>query len=166
MLLRSYKSPKTEVRDSPIDEKGLFARVQLQKDEIVVIRSGHIISEKELKQNKDLIGDADLQIADDFYLAPLTEEEYGNVMSFINHSCDPNVGIMGDCIFVAMRDINAGEELCLDYAMFDNNETSFICNCKNSSCRKKITGKDWRIKELQKKYGEYFSAYLKVKFFL
>lgn len=160
MVMKSYKSPKTEIRISPIDKKGLFAKVSINKDEIVVIRSGHIINEEELEAKKYSIKDADFRIADNFYLAPLSKEEFENVMTFINHSCEPNLGIMGNCIFVAMRNIEVGEEVCLDYAMFDNNDTSFECTCKSPSCRKVITGRDWQKKELQKKYGKYFSSYL------
>jgi uncharacterized protein len=164
VLLKSYKSPKTIVKKSPIDAMGCFAIEPINKGEIVVIRAGHIINEEELKANKDVIDDADLQIADNFYLAPLSKEEFDNVMTFINHSCEPNLGIAGNCILVAMRNIEAGEELCLDYAMFDNNDDKFECNCKTPSCRKVITGRDWHKKELQKKYGNYFSSYLLKKF--
>jgi len=44
------------------------------------------------------------------------------VMLFINHSCEPNVGFAGNVVLVAMRDIEAGEELTTDYAMFDDYE--------------------------------------------
>ena len=33
---------------------------------------------------------------------------------FINHSCGPNVGFAGNVVLVAMRDINAAEELTTD----------------------------------------------------
>jgi len=36
---------------------------------------------------------------------------------FLNHSCEPNVGILGQIIFVAMRNIDSGEELTIDYAL-------------------------------------------------
>src|SRR5579862_3400836 len=123
MILKSYRSPKTEIHKSSINKKGLFAKVSIEKDEIVVIRSGHIINEEELLAHREVIGDADLQIADDFYLVPLSKEEFANIMTFVNHSCEPNLGLMGNCIFVALRQIRAGEELYLDYAMFDNNDT-------------------------------------------
>jgi SET domain-containing protein len=148
------------IKESPIDTLGLFAADSISEGEIVVIRTGNIIDEKELIAHKDIIGNADLQIADNFYLAPLTKEEFINVMTYVNHSCEPNLGIMGNCIFVTMRDIEAGEELCLDYAMFDNNNDRFACNCKTPSCRKIITGRDWQKKDLQEKYGNYFSSFL------
>lgn len=33
---------------------------------------------------------------------------------FLNHACEPNVGIQGQIVFVAMRNVAAGEELTLD----------------------------------------------------
>ena len=84
-------------------------------------------------------------------------------MTFVNHSCNPNLGLLGNIIFVAMHKIEAGQELLLDYAMFDNNKDQFACNCKSKNCRKIITGKDWMKKDLQKKYKNYFSSYLQEK---
>ena len=62
------------------------------------------------------------------YLAALTEE-YEPVMPFLNHSCEPNVGFGGNIVLVAMSDIEAGEELSTDYALFDDYEGSMDCNC-------------------------------------
>lgn len=159
-MIKSYRSPKTEVRPSSIDRQGRFAKELIKKGEIVVIRAGHIINKEELEEQKDIIRDADMQISDDLYLAPLSEEEFNNVMCFVNHSCNPNLGFRGDITVIAIRDIKQGEELCLDYAMYDNNNQRFECNCKQANCRKTITGKDWMKKDLQKKYGNYFSSHL------
>lgn len=159
-LLKSYRSLKTEIKESLIDGQGLFAKTSINKGEIVVVRAGHIITEKELHEHSDIIDDSDLQISDNLYLAPLSKEEFKNIMTFVNHSCNPNLGLLGNIIFVAMQNIEAGQELLLDYAMFDNNNDQFICNCKSKNCRKIITGKDWMKKDLQDKYGDYFSSYL------
>jgi len=37
----------------------------------------------------------------------------------VNHSCDPNCGLVGAVLVVAMRDIEPGEEITFDYAMSD-----------------------------------------------
>lgn len=90
----------------------------------------------------------------------LVEKEFNEVMCYLNHSCQPNLGLRGNVIIVAMRDIEAGEELCPDYAMIFNNEMKFECKCGVKNCRQTVTGKDWKLKELQKKYQNYFSSYL------
>ena len=102
-----------------------------------------------------------MQIADALFIAPTNEKDFLHSMMCLNHSCSPNLGIRGDIVFVAMRDIVPGEELTVDYAMMDNvPDSHFICLCMMKECRKKITGEDWKKKELQKKYRGYFSAYI------
>jgi hypothetical protein len=39
----------------------------------------------------------------------------------------------------------------------------FECKCGSSDCRKQITSDDWKKKEIQQKYLEYFSPYLRDK---
>ncbi len=57
-----------------------------------------------------------------------------------NHSCDPNTGFDGLNV-VALREIEMGEELTLDYAKFlDENMEPFECSCNASSCRGLIMG--------------------------
>jgi hypothetical protein len=36
----------------------------------------------------------------------------------------------------------------------------FDCDCGASNCRGRITGDDWKMKELQERYAAYFSPYL------
>ena len=102
-------------------------------------------------------------IADEFVLAPLNTQEVEDVMMFLNHSCEPNVGILGQIIFVAMRNIDSGEKLTIDYAMFGANKEPMRCNCRSSSCRGLITESDWKIRILQEKYRGYFSSYIQLK---
>ncbi len=163
MDVKSYLSPKTRVRESMIEGYGLFAVRPIKKDELIGIKGGHIIDWKTLKKYENLIGDSYLQIDDDFVLAPLSKKEVKGVMMFLNHSCEPNVGTRGEIIFVAMRDIKAGEELTIDYAMIDSDRYKMKCACGRKSCRQMITGYDWKDKNLQKKYKDYFSRYIKDK---
>jgi hypothetical protein len=90
----------------------------------------------------------------------LTEDEYESVMLFINHSCEPNVGFAGNVVLVAMCDIDAGEELTTDYAMFDDYEGSMDCTCGRPACRRRVDGRDWQRPDLQERYRGYFSWYL------
>ena len=101
---------------------------------------------------------------DDYYvLGAKDEKEFKQVKIYVNHSCDPNCGLRGEITGVAMRDIEVGEEITMDYAMLDNEEHTFECNCGSVNCRHIITGYDWKIKELQKKYNKYFASYLREK---
>jgi SET domain-containing protein len=157
----SYRSPKTEVRESKIHGRGLFAKVDIAKGEILAIKGGHIIDRETLRREiTPRLGPVEIQIDDDLFIAPVTHDERELSMLYSNHSCDPNIGLRGEITFVAMRDIPAGEELTHDWAMTDNDDYSLECNCGASACRKTLTGKDWQRPELQKKYAGYFSAYL------
>jgi SET domain-containing protein len=160
MNLASYKSPKTEVRKSVISGRGLFAKKVIRRGEIVTIKTGHIVNASQFKKYRTIIRDAELQIADDFFLVPLKKEEFGTVMCFVNHSCEPNIGVKGSIIWLATRDIKAGEELTADYATFNNRSYYMNCECKAKVCRNIVTGRDWRLEKLQKKYKGFFSWYL------
>ncbi|MFH1547204.1 MAG: SET domain-containing protein-lysine N-methyltransferase, partial [bacterium] len=92
------------------------------------------------------------------------KDEEEQIKLYINHSCEPNCGIRGDIVFTAIRDIKEGDEITIDYAFIDNEDYSFKCTCGSENCRKTVTGRDWKIKELQEKYGNYFATYLKRKF--
>ena len=84
-------------------------------------------------------------------------------MIYSNHSCEPNVGVAGQIVFVALRDVEAGEELTHDWATTDDDDYELECNCGAGVCRRVITGQDWRRKDLQEKYSGYFSSYLAEK---
>ncbi len=163
MLPLSYRSPKTEVRSSPIHGKGLFATAAIARDEVVMIKGGHIMTGREKKPVNDQLGPVEIQIGEDFFIAPVTPEEREASMLYSNHSCDANLGLRGEISFVAMRDIAAGEELTHDWATTDDDDYSLECKCGSSRCRKTVTGKDWQRPDLQEKYRGYFSAYLAAK---
>jgi len=160
VTLTSYRSPKTVVRNSSIVGRGLFADLAIARGEIVCVKGGHLLNRAEFSKHRRVANDAELQIADDLYLTPVTASEFEGVMMFLNHSCEPNVGIQGQIVFVAMRDIVAGEELTLDYATIDRDTEPMTCRCGAGCCRDLVTGRDWQKPELQKKYGSYFAWYL------
>jgi SET domain-containing protein len=157
----SYLSPKTEVRESRIHGRGLFAIADIAKNEIVAVKGGHIIDRKTLREKiTPALGPVEIQIGDDLFIAPVSDEERELSMLYLNHSCDPNLGMRGEITFVAMRDIRADEELTHDWAMTDDDDYCEECNCGAPDCRKTLTGKDWQRPDLQRRYAGYFSAYL------
>ncbi len=159
---KSYRSPKTEVRgSSKIEGKGVFAQELIRKGEIVAIKGGYIFDSKEYEKLDEPARHYCLQIEDNFFLGSRTKEEIEDNALFINHSCDPNVGFDGQITYVALRDIKAGEELCHDYAMcFTGRNLEFECNCGLKNCRGKVTDNDWKLKELQERYGNHFALFI------
>jgi len=158
--MKTYRSPKIEVRNDTLAGRGVVAVTDIERDEIVAIKAGHIMRQDEVKRITETVGDFALQIDDEFYLSPRYEEEVDDMTVFINHSCDPNVGFRGQVVYVAMRDIKTGEELCHDYSMERSDHYELDCRCGSSLCRGKITGNDWQRIDLQQRYADYFSIYL------
>ena len=159
----SYFSPKVIVKPSAIQGKGLFAAESIREGEIVCVKGGHIFTRQRLREVNVMLGPAEIQLADDLFIGPLTSEEREGSMLFSNHSCDPNIGVRGQIIFVAMRDIEAEEELTHDWATTDDDVYEIKCECTGANCRKVITGQDWRKKELQEKYRGFMSWHLQQK---
>jgi hypothetical protein len=146
-----------------IQGRGLFAAVPIVAGEIVAVKGGHIFDRATLERVHAALGSAEIQIAEDLFIGPLEASEREGSMIFSNHSCEPNLGVAGQVIFVALRDIDAGEELTHDWAMTDDDANRMECRCGAPACRKTITGQDWRRRDLQEKYLGFFSWYLEEK---
>ncbi len=83
--------------------------------------------------------------------------------AYINHSCNPNAGMLVDATWVAMRAITATEEVTCDYGTFETmNDWSMDCACGAASCRKVITGRDFLLPDLQARLGPWFAPYLRM----
>lgn len=160
--MKTWISPKAKKGlPSKISGLGIFAVEDIPKDEMVIVKAGHLLT---LDQVKTLHSDIhpELQLADDLFVCPSNVSEVEDSMAYINHSCDPNVGARGDIVFVTMRDVKEGEELVIDYGMIDNQDYSMECTCGTEKCRKTVTGHDYLLPEV-KKYGKYLSAYIQSK---
>src|SRR5262245_25724931 len=129
MSIASYRSPRTEVRSSVIGGRGLFAVAPIPRGEVVCVKGGRLLDRAEVVELGGAVGDAELQVTDDLFLAPVGESEFEAVMMFLNHSCEPNVGIQGQIVFVTMRDVASGEELTIDYATIDYDTQPMKCQC-------------------------------------
>src|SRR6266704_1526329 len=162
MSVSSYISPKAvKGESSRIQGRGLLATAPIAAGEVVAIKGGHVVDTAAMHALPERLRNSEIQIADGFHLVATQESEYEPVMLFINHSCEPNVGFAGNVVLVAMRDIDKGEELTTDYALFDDSDEQMRCRCGAAGCRGQITGRDWQRPDLQRKYGGYFSAYLR-----
>lgn len=159
----TYRSPKTEVKDSPIQGRGLFAKAPIARGEIVAVKGGYVLERREWRALEKELGPADIHITEELVIAPVRRDEREGSMLYTNHSCDPNIAIQGQIVFVAMRDIAAGEELTHDWATTDDGEYQMTCHCGSPRCRGTITGKDWTKKELQAKYKGWFCWFLQRK---
>jgi SET domain-containing protein len=155
----SYLSPKLELQACPgKGGYGLFALEPLAKDEVLAVWGGVVVPDERLHDYSEYAQTHGLQVEDNLYLLPLTEDDPSD---YFNHSCSPNAGLLGQITLVAMRPIQAGEEICFDYAMSDSNPyDEFDCGCGTPHCRGRITADDWKRPDLQERYQGYFSPYL------
>jgi hypothetical protein len=137
---------------------GVFATGPIVKGETVAAWGGYPVDRATLNKLPSRRRSHSIQIDDDlFMIGPRRPEP----AEFINHSCEPNTGMLGSVVVVAMRDIAAGEELTLDYAMCDTTDyDEFDCHCGAVRCRHRFTGDDWKTPDVQARYAGYFSAHV------
>jgi hypothetical protein len=160
--VRSWITPKAvKGGASGIQGMGVHAIEAIAGGEVVAVKGGHIVDGAAVAGLPEAIRDSAFQIAADCSLAALTRDEHGGVMMRVNHSCEPNVGMGGNVLLVSMRDIAAGEELTLDYAMFLTDPVfAMECRCGAVACRGTVTGLDWMRADMQERYRGWFSWWL------
>ena len=106
---------------------------------------GYIVDAEQLDTLPHEVQQHTVQIEEGLYLATIGGAETAD---FINHSCDPNLGLRGQITLVALRDIEVGEEVCFDYAMTDCTPyDEFECRCGMAACRGTVRGNDWKLPE-------------------
>lgn len=155
---------KARSAKSPIEGYGIIASTHIAKGSVIVDFTGlhTVISGAKADRRHKTGFDYMLQIDEDAFLVTTTRS-HGIERGHMNHSCSPNCGMGGDRRIITMRDVARGEELAFDYAMTESSDYSMVCNCKTSTCRKVISGTDWRITALIEQYSGYFSPYLQRK---
>ena len=146
--------------NSPIQGRGLFAKTDIEKGEVVVVKGGYVLTNSQRDEIGKELGPSEIQITEHLFIGPTSEDEREGGMMHLNHSCEPNLGLQGQIVFIALRDIRANEELTVDYAMTDDEEYEMQCKCGAETCRGVITGADWRKPEIQRKYDGYFSWFI------
>lgn len=155
----SYLSPKLEVRPTPLKgDFGVFAREPIEVGEIVAVWGGDAMQCAQVAGLSEREQGLALQVERDLFLVSSRPAEPAD---FVNHSCNPNAGIQGQIVLVALRPIAVDDEVCYDYAMSDSAVIQpFTCECGAPHCRHTITVDDWRRPELHERYAGYFSWYL------
>ena len=148
---------------NPIQGWGVFAREPILAGEVVEIIGGTLMTQAEFEA---FLATAECfnagQIAEDLHLVEkpeVTESRRGSV----NHSCDSNLWMADEATVVARRDIGAGGELTVDYALHTANpdwELDGPCKCGSALCRGTVRGSDWRLPEVRDRYRGHFSPFI------
>jgi uncharacterized protein len=155
----SFASAKVEARLISDKGRAVFCISPIQKDEVVGILGGELLSLQEALSLSEDQKSQCLQIEEDhvLWISYFTQ----STADWINHSCSPNLGLSGQITLIALRDIAVDEEVCYDYAMSDgSNIDEFTCQCGAQACRGSVTGRDWMNPVLQEVYAGHFSPYL------
>jgi hypothetical protein len=156
-----YLTPKAHTLNSPVSGRGSFAKEPISRGELVALFGGHVHPLEQWNNIPAHLRDLSLSIWPGFGLGPISDEELSHG-DFINHSCEPNCGIVGQITLVAMKDIAAGSELCFDYGtvVFDHGDEPFKmpCLCGTASCRGEVTSNDWKDPAFQARYQGFLSS--------
>jgi uncharacterized protein len=137
-------NPKIEVRDSRIEGKGLFAKEPFKKGEKFSVTSGKhswvTMTDKEFQEYIKTVNTYDAVYLGNGKHRVSTVSREEDPSNYGNHSCDPNIASAGD-EKIALRDIAAGEELTVDYALLSPKTWSMKCNCGAKNCTGIVRGK-------------------------
>jgi uncharacterized protein len=143
--------------------RGLKTTRPFKKDEELLRFSGKEMSLAEFFTLPQELIAYPHQIDDNLMFGPTSVKDVG-VAEFVNHSCNPNSGFFDEITLVAIRTIQPGEQITIDYAFSETFALfSMECKCKEPDCRKIITCDDWMLTSLQAKYSKYFQPYIKAK---
>ncbi|CEG00672.1 Post-SET domain [Ostreococcus tauri] len=157
------------VKNTPKKGFGIFARENIQRGAFLFEYAGEIINRSEAYvRERKYIADGKYYMHDihglkkhishaQFTIDPTS---HGNIGRFLNHSCCPNVStvelLLSDDLqevlnvftavprvcFMAVRDIEAGEELCIDYVPHIEDasklQKKINCQCGEAKCREYV----------------------------
>jgi hypothetical protein len=144
---------------------GAFALSDIKKDTLLIMYGGAVITKEDFDALPEHMQHFPFQVADELFLGPIDENDIG-IGERINHSCSPNAGFSSTISLVAIRDIEKGEAITIDYATcVASNDDAFQlqCGCQSDNCRRVITGNDWRLKDVQDRLLPFFQPFLQDK---
>ncbi len=124
-------STKVHVKECEIG-RGLFALKRIRAGEMILVLGGYVITVDQVRAMAEKQGNT-VQIGSRHYI---DVEPPG---LYINHSCQPNTGVMNDTILMALRDISVDEELRFDYSTtMSEKDWTMRCRCGAARCRGSI----------------------------
>ena len=129
------------IQKSSLHGLGCFATVRFLKGNRIAEYAGEKISRQEaMRRMKRPDGKRISELEAEWYIDGSVD---GNQSQYINHSCDPNADavVIGGSLFIfALREIEPGEEITVDYLNSFEQDQS-VCQCLTASCRQRIIHK-------------------------
>jgi len=144
------------VNKSKIHGNGAFATQNFSRGETIFIFKGRVYK-RDNKNIKDAFANPDsIGIDRNTWIDPYEQ------FHFINHSCDPNMGIKGRVTFVALKNIKKGDELTFDYSINEEDPRWHMrCGCGAKNCRKIIRSIRYIPKRTYQQYLPFVPTYFK-----
>jgi hypothetical protein len=157
--------PSVTVRRSPVEGWGLFTADALSLGTVVLRLGGRLVTDVGLTARLATAAADPAQP----YVDTITVDTNlhllippGDPVHYGNHSCDPNLGYVDPYAFAARREIAPGEELTNDYATTTGvPDWEMDCLCGSATCRRRVTGRDWQLRDLQRRYGAHWTPGLR-----
>lgn len=138
-------------QDKSRNGEGIFARQLIRKGEEIIEFHGPRLKPSDLPVPYDSVEDHYVQIGAGLYMGPSGEGD-----DLINHSCNPNSGLVikdWKIILIATKDITGGEEITWDYSTtMDEDDWEVDCLCGSGNCRGKIRDFKYLPDDVKKRY--------------
>lgn len=131
------------VGTSPIDRQGLFAATDIAQGTRIIAYLGEKITKSASARR---LANYNTYIFHLNYHYDIDGTTLANTARYINHSCDPNCAVehTTDTIWiVAIKDIQAGEELSFNYGYDARDYDKFPCHCGAKNCCGYILGREY-----------------------
>ena len=137
---RTTENDKVKNTNSTINGIGVIAKHKLKKNQEIDVLTRPLVKYSKVPKKNETGYGYNIQITQGWWL--LLDH---SLFYYINHSCKPNARLSIEGISVTILSntiIKSGDEITIDYSklIYKNDEFTFICNCRNTNCRKKITG--------------------------
>ena len=103
-MQHSWLTPNAELREAGAKGRGVFATADIPAGTSVSVFGGYVCDLEEFHQLDEHRQTHSIQIDDGLFMVCAEGEEPAD---FLNHSCDPNLGIVGNVLLVTMRAVAA-----------------------------------------------------------
>jgi len=136
-----FTAYRLRVAPSKIHRWGVYTTESIPARRKVIEYTGERISRRETKKRSER--ELNYLFTLDSYWT-IDGSVNGSGAQYINHCCEPNLAariVRGHILYLAVRDIKAGEELTVDYH-FDADVEKVPCACGSLKCRGTINIKD------------------------
>ena len=119
------------VKHSKIHGKGIFAKVNIPTEELVMVISGEVITGKECERREEEDNNVYIFWNGRYYIDTANTPK----IKYINHDCNPNCYVLDrdkeTLNLVSLREIKKGEEITMDYGYDEIYENCSCMTCTN-----------------------------------